>query len=361
MDFFNYGKKLYKLFHDIPEASGKETVTRYSIEKICSKLNKFKCIYNNDQGLVYSLTETGNYNYDLGFRAELDALIFPNTKCYHGCGHDAHITSLLLFMTYLQHNADTKAKSMIFIFQSSEEEGNGAAEMVEFLMDKKIRIEKMIGIHNAPEISADTIAIKHGPTLANNVTNRVKVKFKTMDRFHHSSVKNQISIWEPVYDMVKNLNDVHEDAVFTIGEFSTDGRIGTQAQSMNFTLSMRSNILTLAQLTCIFDEFLEKIKSFTDVDNIRYWNVNYHWRINNDRNIYNSIKNNSLFNQLLIPNSFTSDDFCYYERVSNHVFYFFVGNYISPEKSRIHSESYEMNDDFLSSMLNIYRYIVKEV
>ena len=89
-------------------------------------------------------------------------------------------------------------------------------------------------------------------------------------------------------------------------------------------------------------------------------NLNYHWRIQNSHSLYQKLKNNSMFLTLEIPDSFTSDDFCYYDQISNDVCYLFLGSYLKFKTSRTHTSDYKPNLKFINSSLKLYKYILEE-
>ena len=78
-------------------------------------------------------------------------------------------------------------------------------------------------------------------------------------------------------------------------------------------------------------------------------NLNYHWRIQNSYSLYEKLKNNSMFLTLEIPDSFTSDDFCYYDQISNDVCYLFLGSYLKFKTSRTHTSDYKPNLKFIKA------------
>lgn len=357
MDLIEYGEQLYYSLHCIPEESGKEYKTKILIQKICSKLKNFKCIYEGKHGLVYVTGSPINQKYMLGFRTELDALKMNNGEFFHGCGHDIHIASLLNFMIFLDKTKLKNNETSIFIFQSSEEEGNGARNIVNILKNKKIRIKNMFGLHNAPEIPVDMIAVKKGETLCNNFTNRIFIKTSQLIRFYSDIKQNTTFSFEKVYLELNILKEKYPNVLFSIGEFSSDGRVGVKPKTIEFSLSLRSNVLSIDELEMVFSLFIERVKKIPIVDDIYYSNINRHWRIKNSNFLCQELVRNNILKSVQIPLNFTSDDFCYYEYLSDELCYFFMGNYTSLENSKIHSNDFKKNEHFLPNSLKIYNYI----
>lgn len=89
----------------------------------------------------------------VAFRADVDAI--PGT-CgpYHGCGHDGH--SAVLAGLALALEGRTLGKNVLFLFQNSEETGEGAKPLRDHLLERE-RIDRIYGFHNLPGLEAGTI------------------------------------------------------------------------------------------------------------------------------------------------------------------------------------------------------------
>ncbi|MFC3932879.1 M20/M25/M40 family metallo-hydrolase [Streptococcus dentapri] len=360
MDLYEYGQKIYELLHQTPELSSQEVKTREIISRIVNDIGGYEIIYEGKEGLIYgNVLEENNRcrTYDLGFRAELDALCLPNGNIFHGCGHDLHMSSLLQFMAYLSRRETSKR--ILFIYQSSEEIGNGGLTLVNILKRKNILIDKMFSLHNAPEIPVESIAIKSGETLTNNVTNKLRISFYEKDR-NSDNIQKFLSVWDILYAKIVAFNNNNKNINMSIGEFTVNSQIGSQATNLTFSLSLRSNLNDIFALEKLFKQFLNELNRVNVVKSIEVQNLNFHWRIQNSHSLYQKLKNNSMFLTLEIPDDFTSDDFCYYDQVSNDVFYLFLGSYLKFKTSRTHTSDYKPNLKFINSSLKLYKYILEE-
>lgn len=130
---------LRREFHKVPEIGGDLPKTQ---KIICDFLDKIRVPYTvnpNDDGLVAEIKgrEDGkiialradmdglhiNEDIDLPFKSQIDGQM-------HGCGHDAHVAILLIAAEILNEQKDKLNGTVRLLFQSGEETGTGAKQMV---------------------------------------------------------------------------------------------------------------------------------------------------------------------------------------------------------------------------------------
>ena len=83
----------------------------------------------------------------------------------HLCGHDAHTSMLLGAARIMSENRDSLKTNVRFIFQPCEENPPGGAKFMieEGALDG---VDAIYGLHVSPSYDVGTIAICHGPTMA---------------------------------------------------------------------------------------------------------------------------------------------------------------------------------------------------
>ena len=126
--------------HKYPEIGGTLPYTR---KVVCEKLNEIGISYKlneGDDGIVAQINGKGN-GKTIAFRADMDGLhITENTGVeyksvinghMHGCGHDAHTAILLAAAEILNKHKDLLNGNVRFLFQSGEETGTGAKQMIQ--------------------------------------------------------------------------------------------------------------------------------------------------------------------------------------------------------------------------------------
>lgn len=93
----------------------------------------------------------------VGLRADFDAIpiseagnlpwksTIPN--CFHGCGHDGHVASMIGAALLLKESQDFNGTA-VFVFQPGEEPGVGAKAMIEDGLFERFPMKEIYGQHN---------------------------------------------------------------------------------------------------------------------------------------------------------------------------------------------------------------------
>lgn len=152
-------QKLTQLRHnlkDIPELSGKEFKTRALLIKFLKQNTNLEI---HDLGTwFYAIQRVNSSRGAIVFRADHDAILHPDGYPFHGCGHDGHSTILAGLALLLQK--EKLEQSIIFLFQPSEENGQGAKQCLK-LFDLE-NVERIYGLHNFPGFELGHIITRVG-------------------------------------------------------------------------------------------------------------------------------------------------------------------------------------------------------
>ncbi|MGV8832533.1 MAG: amidohydrolase [Devosia sp.] len=121
-------------------------------------------------GLVATLRR-GTGNRAIALRAELDGLPIQEVSAhayqsqtpgkFHGCGHDGHMTMLIVAALRLAEQ-DSFEGTVHFIFQPDEENGRGAQAMIKAGLFDRFAIDAIYGMHNMPGMPVGSFATSPG-------------------------------------------------------------------------------------------------------------------------------------------------------------------------------------------------------
>ena len=212
-------RKLRHYFHEHPEVSNHEVETSKFLKQKAASLGlEIEEVPADDQsdgyGFIATLN-TGKPGKTIGLRTDIDGLpITENPKnlshsrkvqskhegVMHACGHDGHMTTLLMTMKLLTELKDQLTGTIIFIFEEGEEEITGIGGMIEHLKGRNI--EAIYGNHFASFLETGKISADPGPVMAAATT----VDFKVIGQGGHAS-RPDLSV-NPLYAGVDILNSL---------------------------------------------------------------------------------------------------------------------------------------------------------
>ena len=156
-------------FHRHPELALQERRTADVIER---ELDRFGVSHTRvgATGVLGILRGAKNGSGVVALRADIDALPIQETNdveyrsqtdgVMHACGHDAHTASLLGAAKVLSANRDRFGGEIRFLFQPAEETGKGAPDFID--AGALNGVERILGLHSAPDLALGTIGITPG-------------------------------------------------------------------------------------------------------------------------------------------------------------------------------------------------------
>lgn len=162
-------EKFRRKLHAHPEISGKEIKTADRIIKYLTSCNPSQLESNMGGNGIMAIWDSGKKGKTILFRAELDALPILETNDFeyasknkgvsHACGHDGHSTILCGLAEYLSNHPLKKGK-VVLIFQAAEENGTGAALMLQESRFRKITPDYIFALHNLPGYPLGEVVVK---------------------------------------------------------------------------------------------------------------------------------------------------------------------------------------------------------
>ncbi len=169
-------KELFKLRHTLhqhAEVSKKESKTAGLIRDYFSRLKPDGIIENlGGQGLAFIFNSASKKETPrILIRCELDALPIPESiDCdyasrtpgvAHKCGHDGHMTIVAGTARHFSRKPPTRG-SIVFLFQPSEETGEGAEFVLNDPKFKAIEPDYAFALHNLPGFDKNRIILRNG-------------------------------------------------------------------------------------------------------------------------------------------------------------------------------------------------------
>jgi len=179
-------KEIRQYLHQNPELSENEIQTASFLEKEIQILNPDEVLKIAHSRIF--IFDSGKPGLHIAFRADMDALPIEeeNTIKYvsqkkgvaHVCGHDGHMSILIGFARELVKNPPQKGK-VILVFQSAEETGQGAKQLMESEEFLNLKIDFIFGLHNIPGIERGEILVKNGTFASASRGMILKIQGKT--------------------------------------------------------------------------------------------------------------------------------------------------------------------------------------
>ena len=126
----------------------------------------------------------------IAIRADMDALPIvektglsfasKNKGDMHACGHDAHMTNVLIAARMLSEMREKIPGTIVFIFQPCEEgappgKTGGAQAMIKAGVLEHPHIDAILGLHVLPDLPVGTIGLCPGPIMANVASFYIKI------------------------------------------------------------------------------------------------------------------------------------------------------------------------------------------
>jgi len=166
----DYYKDFRKKLHQNAELAFEEVNTKKIILEHFAKFNNYKIIELGKASFCLIINSEIESKTIL-FRTELDALpiveindfahksLNPNVS--HKCGHDGHITIVSALASKILDEGLEKGK-VIFLFQSAEETGEGAVDILKYEEFTSMQIDYCFALHNIPGYPKSSIINKEG-------------------------------------------------------------------------------------------------------------------------------------------------------------------------------------------------------
>lgn len=174
LDYLEQARELRRALHKIPESGFHETRTQAFILKYLRALGyEPETLCATGVALFIPGSQAGSA---VALRSDIDALeINEPESCdfhsehpgmMHACGHDGHMTMLLLTAKILKEHPEIEHRDTLLIFQPAEEGPGGAGPMCESGIFERCGVSEIYGYHLFPFVEEGVISTTPGPMMA---------------------------------------------------------------------------------------------------------------------------------------------------------------------------------------------------
>jgi amidohydrolase len=246
----------------------------------------------------------------VGIRADIDGL--PITEAtglafqskhpgfMHGCGHDGHMTNVLISAKILAGIKNKIPGTIVFVFQPCEE-GNpkggasGASRMIAEGVLENPKIDYMLGLHVMPGYPVGSIALREDAIMANVASVFITIKGKASHgAFPHQGIDAIYAASTAILQfqsLISRIKDPNQKAVLTIGKISGGVRLNVIADEVKMEGTVRTFSFATQDM---IEQGMEKILKGLQVSH----NIEYQFRFSKGSNY---VKNDRQLTRMLTP------------------------------------------------------------
>ncbi|KZK84538.1 putative hydrolase YxeP [Pseudovibrio sp. Ad13] len=366
--------------HQMPEFGFEEVKTS---EFIAQKLEEFGIEVHRNIGRtgLVGVLKCGDSDRTIGLRADMDALKITEENDFayksqtdgmmHACGHDGHTTMLLGAAHELARHKNFDG-TVYFIFQPGEEHGVGAKAMIEDGLFDRFKMDAIYAMHNLPGVPEGHFVTNPGSIMASESGFEIEILatggHAAMPHMGTDPIVVGAQIILALQTVTsRNLSSIHEPAVISVTEFTTNGTTNVIPSSATIKGDTR----------CFTDEALAKIEAAIErvaAGQCVSAGVEYKYKFTNTfLSTINTPKETAVAVRVAkaiageenvdgeAPPFTISEDFSYMQRKVPSC-YILVGNGKVGEKggTALHKPFYDFNDNILMTGVRFWTELVKD-
>ncbi|NTW71958.1 MAG: N-acetyldiaminopimelate deacetylase [Eubacteriaceae bacterium] len=364
--------KVRRELHLIPEEGLKEFKTS---EYIKEYLNKLGYTAHGTAGTgVYIHIEGKDNGSCTAFRADMDGLSVKeenevefasrHENMMHACGHDGHMTILLLLAKYIKDNNILPDTNILLIFQPAEEGPGGAAAIVKEGILQKHNVSEIFGCHLMPDVSEGLIAVRPGEMMAQTGEFYIEINGKSS----HAAVPHKgidaimiaANLVNTLQTIVSRNIDPIKTSLLSVGTINGGERVNVVAKTVNISGTMRS------YEEKVYNEMKKRMLEIVEGFNISF-NCDIKCSIiDMYPPVYNDEKLYKKFISVLDEDEYVTakpmmiaEDFSYYQKAVPGVF-FYLGSYNEEKdyKYSLHDCRFNFDEKILLNAVELYMRLI---
>jgi len=163
--------RLRRKLHQYPELSGNEYQTARIIREALEEAAPDRIVEHLGGAGLAAVYEGSKPGPTLLFRCDLDALPIDEVNTFeykseypgvaHKCGHDGHMTIITGLAMAISANRPEEGR-VVLLYQPSEENGQGAARVLEDNKFDALRPDYVFALHNLPGFPTGAVVLRKG-------------------------------------------------------------------------------------------------------------------------------------------------------------------------------------------------------
>ncbi|MGD2092493.1 MAG: amidohydrolase [Candidatus Aminicenantes bacterium] len=365
-EYFPEAVKIRRYLHQCPEPCFKEHKTSAYIADYLKK-----CGLEVHTGIagtgIKAILRGAKEQPVVGIRSDMDALpILEKTGLefqsrhqgfMHACGHDAHMTNVLVAAKLLSEIKEKIPGTIVFIFQPCEEGApDGSASGADCLIKEGIldnpKINAMVGLHVMPGYPAGTVALREGPIMANVASVYITINGKSSHgAFPHQGVDAIYAAACAItqfQSLISRRRDPNERAVLSIGKINGGVRLNVIADKVEMEGTVRTfSFETQDMIEKGMENILKGLQTALGITyEFKFEKTSQY--VKNDKNLTRMVL--PVFKKLLgdqhvvitDPVTVGEDFSAYSHRIPS--FFFFLG---AGEQGKLHSPTFSVDEKIL--------------
>lgn len=361
-----------RALHRIPETAYSETETQAFVEaalRLCEPDSLERIAGTGVKAVYYARQPRST----IAFRADMDALNVEeqNQVAYrsehagkmHACGHDGHMTMLLLLAKLLHAHRNKLQHNVVLLFQPAEEGFGGAGRMVAEGALKNPDVDRIYGLHVWPTVKKGKVAVRWGPMMAQtcefNITVRGKSAHGAMPQLGVDAIVIAAELITMVQTVITRSVDPHQDALLTIGKIEGGRAHNVIADNvtMSGTLRAFSNEV-FNELIARIERIVQGLQLATGAQ-IEFQKQMHYPRVDNPRALVEALYTlvDKDLDMVIADPVMTSEDFSFYQERVDGLF-LLLGVEEEAHHAPLHNSMFDFDESALLTGVELYRRIL---
>jgi amidohydrolase len=310
-----------------------------------------------------------NADTTIALRADMDALlteelcetdyVSAHKGVMHGCGHDGHMTMLLLAARLISENRGLLKSNVSLIFQPGEEGFGGAKVMINEGVLKNPDADRIYGMHLWPDVPKGKIGIRWGTMMSRacefDITAKGVSAHGAYPQYGIDAIVASAMLISLLQTAITRNVDPHQDVLLTIGKIS--GGIARNIIADNVV--MNATLRTMSD--CVYSELMERIISMangmqmaTGAEFSINELISYPCLVNPRHMVEDFYSYMDTDDVVLVEPVMAAEDFSFYQKEVPGIF-MFLGAKGGKNTVPLHNSRFDFDEDAMLYGVEIYR------